>query len=242
MKAAIGALPHDDERWAYEIKWDGYRMIAFVDDHRVRLQSSSGIDMISTYPELAGLHDDVNAASAIIDGEIVVLDADGRPSFEMLQRHDTQVAFYAFDVLQVNGDDTIALPYEQRRDLLGHLLEPGPNWMVPVAGVAVIASESLEDDEAFPQAHRGVDRVLEPEIPAGAAGRDHPIKNVSALRPDGGAVLSRHAPRGNRHRSVLERIAVFSGYRFRKSTSPEVDGRAIRRTTRASRGERCGTP
>jgi bifunctional non-homologous end joining protein LigD len=131
MKAGIGALPHDDEQWAYEIKWDGYRMITFVDGHRVRLQSSSGIDMLGTYPELAGLHADVNATSAIIDGEIVVLDADGRPSFAMLQRHDTQVAFYAFDVLQVNGDDTIALPYEQRRDLLGHLLEPGPNWMVP---------------------------------------------------------------------------------------------------------------
>ncbi len=133
MKASLGSLPpsSQDEQWAYEIKWDGYRTLAFVNDGDLRLQSSSGLDVTAKYPELSGLGTAVNAPSAIIDGELVVLDPNGRPSFEMLQRHETQVAFYAFDVLQIDGSDTTSLPYEQRRALLASLLEPGANWMVP---------------------------------------------------------------------------------------------------------------
>lgn len=133
MKASLGSLPptsHDHE-WAYEIKWDGYRTLAFVDEGALRLQSSTGIDVTAKYPEMAGLAGSVNAPSAIIDGELVVLDPQGRPSFEALQRHTTQAAFYAFDVLQVAGTDTVSLPYEQRRALLEQLIEPGANWLVP---------------------------------------------------------------------------------------------------------------
>lgn len=131
MKAAIGALPTDDENWAFEIKWDGYRTLAFVEGGRTRWQSSNLLDVTAKYPELDSFYAAINGASAIIDGELVVLDADGRPSFELMQQHATQVAFYAFDVLSVSGHDTIALPYEQRRELLGGLVEPGPNWLVP---------------------------------------------------------------------------------------------------------------
>jgi bifunctional non-homologous end joining protein LigD len=144
MKAAIGALPPDDDRWAYEIKWDGYRTLAFVDAGQTRLQSSNLLDVTAKYPELAELAAYVNAKSAIIDGELVVLDAEGRPSFELMQQHATQVAYYAFDVLSVDGHDTIALPYEQRRGLVTGLLEAGPNWMVPAHrvgdGAALVAA------------------------------------------------------------------------------------------------------
>ncbi|MCB9382902.1 MAG: hypothetical protein H6513_19620 [Acidimicrobiaceae bacterium] len=148
MKAAIGNLPpaSQDDQWAYEIKWDGYRTLAFVRDGAVRLQSSTGIDVTGTYPELAGFAEAVNAGSAIVDGELVVLDAEGRPNFGMLQRHQTQVAFYAFDVLQIEGTDCIALPYEQRRALLTSLVEAGPNWMVPAHrvgdGAALLAASA----------------------------------------------------------------------------------------------------
>ena len=148
MKAAIGNLPpaSQDDQWAYEIKWDGYRTLAFVRDGAVRLQSSTGIDVTGTYPELAGFAEAVNAGSAIVDGELVVLDAEGRPNFGMLQRHQTQVAFYAFDVLQIEGTDCIALPYEQRRALLTALVEAGPNWMVPAHrvgdGAALLAASA----------------------------------------------------------------------------------------------------
>lgn len=131
MKAAIGNLPPDDENWAYEIKWDGYRTLAFVDAGRSRWQSSNLLDVTAKYPELAAFAEAVNASSAIIDGELVVLDSEGRPSFELMQQHATQVAFYPFDVLSIDGHDTIAMPYEKRRELLDGLVESGPNWMVP---------------------------------------------------------------------------------------------------------------
>ena len=132
MKAAIGTLPHDDENWAFEIKYDGYRTLAFVDGGDTRWQSSNLIDVTAKYPELADFARSINAKSAIVDGELVVLDSEGRPSFELMQQHATQVAFYAFDVLSIDGHDTIGLPYEKRRELVSGLVEAGSNWMVPV--------------------------------------------------------------------------------------------------------------
>ena len=131
MRAVLGSLPGDDDRWAYEIKWDGYRTLAFVDEGGLRLQSSNRLDVTAKYPELAGLAAAVNAPRAVLDGELVVLDERGRPRFELMQRHESQVAFYVFDVLHVAGHDTVELPYEQRRTLLDSLLETGSNWMVP---------------------------------------------------------------------------------------------------------------
>lgn len=131
MKASLGSLPHDDDRWAYEIKWDGYRTLAFVEDGRVRLQSANLHDVTAGYPELADLPSGVHADTAILDGELVVLDDGGRPRFELMQRHERQAAFYVFDVLRVEAHDTIALPYEDRRRLLAELVEAGDNWLVP---------------------------------------------------------------------------------------------------------------
>jgi bifunctional non-homologous end joining protein LigD len=135
MKAAMGSLPPeaDDANWAYEIKWDGYRTIVFVDvaARSVRVQSSSGLDMTAAYPELGAMWSDVNASSAVLDGEIVVFGDDGLPSFGALQEHRTQVVFHAFDVLDVDGTDVCLLPYLQRRTVLAQVLEPGSNWLVP---------------------------------------------------------------------------------------------------------------
>jgi bifunctional non-homologous end joining protein LigD len=151
MKAGLGTLPIDDGAWAYEIKWDGWRVLAHVDGGRVRLQSSSGLDFSAKYAELGGLAGSVNATSAIIDGEVVVLDDSGRPSFEMLQQHKRQVVFQAFDIIQLNGIDTIGLGYEQRRSLLNDVVEPGSNWTVPshrIGGgaelLAVTAANGME--------------------------------------------------------------------------------------------------
>ena len=93
MKATLASLPpaSEDDQWAYEIKWDGYRTLAFVDGGRTRWQSSSGADVTAQYPELSGFAGSVNASTAIIDGELVVLDDTGRPRFELMQRHAAQV-------------------------------------------------------------------------------------------------------------------------------------------------------
>jgi bifunctional non-homologous end joining protein LigD len=151
MKATLGTLPADDDRWAYEIKWDGYRTLAFVEDGRVRLQSTNLHDVTATYPELNQLATGVHATTAVLDGELVVLDDDGRPRFELIQRHDRQAVLHVFDVLRIDDHDTIELPYESRRRLLDQLVEPGDNWIVPghrVGGgselLAVTGDERLE--------------------------------------------------------------------------------------------------
>jgi len=151
MKAGLGTLPADDERWAYEIKYDGYRTLAFIDQGEVRLQSTSGRDITANYPELAGVGEGVHAGCAILDAEFVVLDDDGRPRFELVQRHERPGALYIFDVLRVDDHDTIGLPYEDRRRLLGQLVEPGASWLVPThrvgggAGLlAATGSQGLE--------------------------------------------------------------------------------------------------
>lgn len=133
MTATLGSLPAaaDDDHWAYEIKWDGYRTLAFVEDGALRLQSRRQLDVTTKYPEVGGLPAAVNAGRAVLDGEIVCFDDTGRPSFEALQRHDTQAVFHVFDVLSIDSSDTIALPYERRRELLTELVEPGSNWLVP---------------------------------------------------------------------------------------------------------------
>ena len=126
MKATLGRLPADDDAWAYEVKWDGYRTLIHVDGGRVRVQSLSGRDVTDTYGELADM-----AASVHADRAVLVLDDDGIPRFELMQRHAREVVFQAFDVLHLGGHDTIGLPYEDRRRLLEQALEPGPNWTVP---------------------------------------------------------------------------------------------------------------
>jgi bifunctional non-homologous end joining protein LigD len=134
MKASLGKLPTDDTGWAFEIKWDGYRTLAFVEHGRVRLQSSNLYDVSAKYPELAELPTGVAAGRAVLDGELVVLDDEGRPRFELIQRHGLeprQAALYIFDLLSMDDHDTISLPYEDRRRLLAEVVESGSNWSVP---------------------------------------------------------------------------------------------------------------
>ncbi len=145
MKAKLGALPTNDDIWAYEIKWDGYRTIAFVgtssgapastsestSTRAVRLQSTSGLDMSARWPEIEAMASALNASTAILDGEMCVLDDDGKPRFELIQRSDRPAVFHAFDVLAIDDHDITSLPYESRRSLLEGVLDPGPNWIVP---------------------------------------------------------------------------------------------------------------
>lgn len=144
MKATLGSLPIDDDGWAYEIKWDGYRTLAFVDGDHIRLQSTGLHDVTATYPELALLPDGVHADGAILDAELVVLDAGGKPRFELIQRHAHQAVLQVFDVLRIDDHDTVDLPYEDRRRLLAQLVEPGDNWVVPAHhlgnGAALLAA------------------------------------------------------------------------------------------------------
>ncbi|MFF8185724.1 ATP-dependent DNA ligase [Microbacterium sp. NPDC016588] len=126
------------ERWGrewVEMKWDGIRGIATWDGERLRLRSRNGNDLTAAYPELTSVDLGLGAAPAVIDGEIVALDAQGRPSFPLLQKrmnlaqareiaHEaarTPVQLYLFDVLEADGRDVTGLPLAERREILEHL-------------------------------------------------------------------------------------------------------------------------
>jgi bifunctional non-homologous end joining protein LigD len=132
MLATAVEKPFDNPDWLFEIKWDGYRAVALIDNGRVRFVSRNQNDLTGQYPELAPLPKFVRARRAILDGEIVALDDEGRPSFSLMQqrtgfrpgrsrlagRQGVPVIYYAFDLLYLDDFDLRRVPLEQRKQLL----------------------------------------------------------------------------------------------------------------------------
>jgi bifunctional non-homologous end joining protein LigD len=135
MAVTTDRLPDDDDRRANEIKWDGYRIIAFVRSGRVRLQTRTLLDATAEFFELGGLGEAVPGHDAVLDGEIVGLDDEGRPSFGALQRRGIRrptVVYMIFDLLHLDGRNTTGLAYHERRARLEDLaIRPGRSWQVP---------------------------------------------------------------------------------------------------------------
>jgi bifunctional non-homologous end joining protein LigD len=141
------ALPprREQDRWAFEIKWDGVRAIAHSVPGTLKLRSRTGNDITAQYPELARLNRALHEHRVILDGEIVVLDADGRPSFSALQQrmHVTRdavrkrfakelpVTFMIFDLLWQDGRSLLGRPYLERRAALKALALDGDRWRAP---------------------------------------------------------------------------------------------------------------
>jgi len=147
MLARLAALPRSEHGWAYEVKWDGVRAVAFVEGGRVRLQSRSMRDITSRYPEVAGLGRALGSRAAVFDGEVVAFDPEGRPDFGRLQgrmhlasetavrrrMRDTPVAYVIFDLLWLEGRSLMGMPYAQRRERLDALGLRGRAWQVPAS-------------------------------------------------------------------------------------------------------------
>ena len=139
MLATPVAKAFDDSDWLFEIKWDGYRAVAFIDDGRVRLVSRNQNDLTAQFAELGRLPQFVSAQRAILDGEIVALDDEGRPSFSLMQqrtgfhpgkrslqrREGVPVIYYAFDLLYLDGLDLRRVGLEQRKQLLKDRIKVG---------------------------------------------------------------------------------------------------------------------
>ncbi len=175
MLARLSVLPTGEEdRWAYEVKWDGMRAIARSEPEwhagsrseskpgsqaesgsrmraqmpqhgRLRLISRNGNEVTAAYPELDRLHQALGGHAAMLDGEIIAFDADGRPSFEALQprMHQrspaavrrlarmTPVTYVIFDLLWLDGHNLMELPYAERRARLDELDLNGEHWRTP---------------------------------------------------------------------------------------------------------------
>jgi bifunctional non-homologous end joining protein LigD len=139
MLATSVDKPFDGPEWLFEIKWDGYRAVAFIEDGKFRLVSRNQNELTQRYPELKDLPKSVKAKTAILDGEVVALDEEGRASFSLMQQRtgfrphgrrgatnaDVPVLYYAFDLLYLDGYDLRKLPLEDRKKKLASILITG---------------------------------------------------------------------------------------------------------------------
>jgi bifunctional non-homologous end joining protein LigD len=139
MLATVIEKPFDDPDWLFEIKWDGYRAVAFIDNGKARLVSRNQNELTPRYPELRDLPKFINAKTAILDGEVVVLDEKGRSSFSLMQqrtgirshgrqaapRSDLPILYYVFDVLYLDGLDLRRVSLDERKRVLREILSSG---------------------------------------------------------------------------------------------------------------------
>jgi bifunctional non-homologous end joining protein LigD len=152
MLAGRRQAPFDDEKWWFEIKWDGYRAVVGAAGGSIRARSRRGLDLLGPFPEIASVE---IPDGVVVDSEIVAFDEAGRPSFSLLQQRTgfggsgtgakVGVNLVVFDVL-FHGADVTDLPYEERRALLGSLqLEPPIVVPEPTAGSGVSLFNAVRD-------------------------------------------------------------------------------------------------
>lgn len=134
MLATLADHPFSDPNWLFEIKWDGVRALAWIDDGALTLRARSGADITGRYPELASLPTALSVRQAVLDGEIAALDAHGRSDFERLQERmhvrapaenlvsRVPAVFFVFDLLYCDGYDLRRSPLIERKQLLQRLL------------------------------------------------------------------------------------------------------------------------
>jgi len=133
MLGQTGPLPQSSEGWGFEFKWDGVRAIAYWDASQIRLESRNLTNITFRYPELHDLGEHLGP-SMVLDGEIVALDEQGRPSFSKLQqrmhvgktaslraRSNIRIYYYIFDLLHLDGTTVMDRTYERRREMLQNL-------------------------------------------------------------------------------------------------------------------------
>jgi bifunctional non-homologous end joining protein LigD len=151
MLATPGSLPPaaQDKRWAYETKQDGQRVVVYLPgDGSLLLRARSGQDITPAYPELSPLATALGTTPAVLDGEVLALDARGRASFQLLQSRmglahapgraarraaAVPVHLVLFDVMHLAGRSLVPLPYARRRAELEGLGREGPSWSTPAA-------------------------------------------------------------------------------------------------------------
>jgi bifunctional non-homologous end joining protein LigD len=136
MLASLCEKPFDDPNWLFEIKWDGYRAVSFLENGDVRLVSRNHNDLTARFSELRGLSNSVNAKNAILDGEVVALDDQGRPSFSLMQqrtglrsqgrqttpRRDLPILYFVFDLIYLDGYDLRKVTLEERKRVLREIV------------------------------------------------------------------------------------------------------------------------
>ena len=147
MLASPGVLPppEQEQRWAFEMKWDGVRAVVYLDRGDLRILTRNDREVSATYPELRGLAEQLRDHRVVLDGEVVAFDEAGRPSFGELQARmhvrapgralldRVPVSLLVFDLLHLDGTSLVGAPYDDRRVALESLELAGDRWAVPPA-------------------------------------------------------------------------------------------------------------
>ncbi len=193
-------------QWAFEGKWDGYRLLVDADHGEVRLRSRSGRDVTTEYPQLRSLAADLADHRVVLDGEVVALDKSGVPSFSEMQNRvrATRIEFWAFDLLYLDDRSLLRARYTDRRKLLETLSRAG-NLIVP----ELLPGNGAEALELLPGARLGGGGRQEARLhlPAGPAfgvlGQGqalvHPGSRHRRLAGRGRRTQQRHRRAAGRH-------------------------------------------
>jgi bifunctional non-homologous end joining protein LigD len=203
MLATAGRLPPDDRGWAYEMKWDGVRAIAFVERGAVQLWSRSGRETTHSYPELQELAAAAGGARAVLDGEVVAFGGGAWPSFEALQQRiniaspaqirllaaQVPVSYLAFDLLCLDGRPLLDAPYSERRALLDELGLNGRHCQTPPSFTDVA----------------GADLV--------AVSKQHGLEGVVAKRRESRYEPGKRSPAWRKIKNVRRQEAVVGGWK-----------------------------
>ena len=141
LPALVDHVPAGPD-WLHELKWDGYRIIARKEGWDVKLWSRAGIGWHGTFPVIATVIAALPTTSLMLDGEAVVLREDGTADFYALrsQKGRIEARMIVFDLLEVDGQDTRALPLEERRERLAAVLDQRPS-------PSLLLSEAVEGDD-----------------------------------------------------------------------------------------------
>jgi bifunctional non-homologous end joining protein LigD len=145
MLATLAAeVPHGEE-WTFEVKWDGYRALAYVREGECRLLSRNDNDLTPRFAEVAkAIVKATKSPNAALDGEVCALDEQGRSSFSAMQRGTGELAYYVFDLLELDGEPLVEKPLRERRVLLEKLLDRRNR--------TVRLSEAFDDGDALLEA------------------------------------------------------------------------------------------
>jgi len=227
MLARPGDLPADDGGWAYEMKWDGLRALAYLGGGQVRLLSRTGQDITGGYPELRGLGAAVGRRQAVLDGEIVAMAEDGWPDFERLQQRmnarpamvprlagSVPVTYLAFDLLHLDGRPLLDEPYRTRRALLEELALQGPRWQTPPS----FTGETGADVQAVSRQH-GLEGIVAKRLasryePGKRTGSWLKIKNIRRQEVVVGGWKPGEGKRAGRFGSLLIGVQDAGGLEY----------------------------
>ena len=214
--------PFSDPRWWFEVKWDGYRTIAYCSRDQTELRSRRGNDVAYRFPEVAAMRWETEV---VLDGEIVAFDDAGNPSFFLLGQRPAN--FVVFDLLFHDGD-RCGLPFEARRSLLDQVPLPNPAVLSqPVAGDGEALFEAVGD--------RGMEGIVAKRMGSlYYPGRRSPdwrkIPHKHRGRAVVGGYLMGEGARGSTFGSLLLGLWAEDGLRFVGSVGSGFTERALQAT------------